>query len=49
MPRLAQDEERRCTGSEARRAGRMGQKDMAVKKTGKTRTHFAYRIDRYMV
>jgi hypothetical protein len=23
----------------------MGQKEMAVKKTAKTRTHFAYRID----
>jgi hypothetical protein len=41
LARLAQDEERRCTGSEAGRGRGMGEKEMAVK----TRTHFAYRID----
>jgi hypothetical protein len=41
--RLAEDEKRRSTGSEARRRGRMGQEETAIKKAEKTRTPF--RID----
>ena len=33
---LAQNEERKCTGREARRRGRMGQKEMAITPHGKT-------------